>query len=145
MANIVHLCTLLLYTYNLLSPPPQTFYTSKSQSVLTAAESEAGDSGVGSVVWPDDTDIATPLTVSQEDIPSSSPSPRRSLTDTTNPPSTITLLSPERSLTTDSSLADQSVSQAVSRMVSAASGSSFTTQSSASSMVAMMMPNGIEE
>lgn len=131
--------------YDILSPPTQTFYTSKSQSVLTAAESEAGDSGVGSIVWPDDTDLATPLTRSQEDIPSSTPSPRRSLTDAVIPlpPTKSTLLMPERSHTADS-LAGQPVSKAGSSLVTLVSGNSLTTQSSTSSASAMLT-NGIEE
>ncbi len=122
------------------SPPSQTFYASKSQSGL-APESEAGDSGVGSIAWPDDTDLHTSLTISQEDIPSETFSPRHSLTESTNG-------LPSKSLAPERSLTDSLVSQAAliaSTLVSASSGSSLTTQSSTSSTVANVAANGIEE
>ena len=94
------------------------------------------------IAWPDDTDLHTPLTISQEDIPSETLSPRRSLTESTNGFSHKSL-SPERLLT------DSLVGQAAliaSGLVSASSvSSSLTTQSSTSSTVAMVAANGVEE
>ena len=107
-----------------------------------APESEAGDSGVGSIAWPDDTDLHTPLTISQEDIPSETLSPRRSLTESSNG-------FPHKSLAPEQSLTDSLVDQAAliaSGLVSASSvSSSLTTQSSTSSTVAMVAANGVEE
>ena len=116
------------------SPPSiQTFYTSKSQSGMLA-ESEAGDSGVGSTAYGElhdfsDADPLTPLTISQEDISEGLLSPKRSLTDSNG---IVKISIPDRSLTGEAT-----------RLLLRENSSTSTFSRSSSSSLAMQVPNSV--
>ena len=125
----------------------QTFYESKSRSLVVGAYSEAGDSGVGASVL-DTNEYDVSMATSQEDLTLSDiASPRRSLTEDVGGPK---ILLPKRTLTDDADLKKRNVRLAppeVTGMVRnvSSTGLSTTSSSNSSSCVAIATANGAEE
>ena len=125
----------------------QTFYESKSRSLVVGAYSEAGDSGVGASVL-DANEYDVSMATSQEDLTLSDiASPRRSLTEEVGGPK---ILPPKRTLTDDADLKKRNVRLTppeVTGMVRNvfSTGLSTTSSSNSSSCVAIATANGAEE
>ena len=132
----------------------QTFYESKSRSLVVGAYSEAGDSGVGASVL-DANEYDVSMATSQEDLTLSDiASPRRSLTEEVGGPKILPpkVLPPKRTLTDDADLKKRNVRLAppeVTGMVRNVSSTGLSTTSSSSSnsssCVAIATANGAEE